>query len=41
MLLAGKTDAFEAFQHHSRPTYGIIFHPEVRNQWILERFANL
>ncbi len=41
MLLAGKTDAFEAFQHHSHPTYGIIFHPEVRNQWILERFANL
>jgi GMP synthase (glutamine-hydrolysing) len=41
MLLAGKTDSFEAFQHHSHPTYGIIFHPEVRNQWILERFVNL
>ena len=41
MLLAGKPDAFEAFQHHSHPTYGIIFHPEVRNRWILERFANL
>ena len=23
------------------PSYGIIFHPEVRNRWILERFANL
>ncbi|MHB8117226.1 MAG: diphthine--ammonia ligase [Methanothrix sp.] len=41
MLLAEKSDAFEAFQHHTHPTYGIIFHPEVRSRWILERFANL
>lgn len=41
MLLAGRVDAVEAFSHCTRPTYGIIFHPEVRSRWILERFANL
>jgi len=40
-LLARKTDTALAFQHAVHPTYGIIFHPEVRNRWILERFANL
>ncbi len=41
LLLAGKPHAPEAFQHCSYPVFGIIFHPEVRNRWILERFANL
>lgn len=41
MCLAGEAYAPEAFQHHTLPIYGIIFHPEVRNRWILERFANL
>ena len=41
ILLAGNVDAVEAFRHRSHPTYGIIFHPEVRSRWILERFANL
>jgi diphthine-ammonia ligase len=40
-LLAGRIDAALAFQRGIDPTYGIIFHPEVRNRWILERFANL
>jgi len=39
--LAGRIDAVEAFRHRFHPTYGIIFHPEVRSRWILERFANL
>lgn len=39
--LAGRSDASLAFQRGTDPTYGIIFHPEVRNRWILERFANL
>lgn len=41
LRLAGKPDVPEAFQHCTLPIYGIIFHPEVRNRWILERFANL
>ncbi len=40
-LLAGRIDEVEAFQHAAHPIYGIIFHPEVRNRWILEHFANL
>jgi len=39
-LLAGRIGAVEAFRHRTQPTYGIIFHPEVRNRWILERFAS-
>ena len=38
-LLAGSSDAAEAFQRGTDPVYGLIFHPEVRNRWILERFA--
>ncbi|HEX7445299.1 MAG TPA: gamma-glutamyl-gamma-aminobutyrate hydrolase family protein [Methanothrix sp.] len=41
LWLAGKLDFPEAFQHRTLPIYGIMFHPEVRNRWILERFANL
>jgi len=40
-LLAGRIDAVEAFRHCTHPTYGILFHPEVRSRWILERFAYL
>ena len=40
-LLAGTKDAPVAFCHKSNPTFGIIFHPEVRNRWILKRFADL
>lgn len=40
-LLAGRIDAVEAFRHPTHPYYGILFHPEVRSRWILERFANL
>ncbi len=40
VLLAGRAKAAQAFLHSTRPLYGIIFHPEVRNRWILERFAS-
>ncbi len=41
LLLAGTPERVAAFQHGARPFYGIIFHPEVRNKWIIERFAAL
>lgn len=41
LLVAGTTEVVEAFKHRERSLYGIIFHPEVRNKWILERFAGL
>jgi GMP synthase-like glutamine amidotransferase len=39
--VAGRPGRVEAFCHCERPIYGIIFHPEVRNRWIVERFADL
>jgi GMP synthase-like glutamine amidotransferase len=40
-LVAGSPERVEAFLHCRRPIYGIIFHPEVRNRWIVERFVDL
>jgi GMP synthase-like glutamine amidotransferase len=40
-LVAGNQERAEAFLHCQRPIYGIIFHPEVRNRWIVEKFVNL
>lgn len=40
-LVAGRAGQIEAFKHSGRPIYGIIFHPEVRNKWIVERFLDL
>jgi len=40
-IVAGTSDWIEAFKHSERPIYGILFHPEVRNRWIIERFAEL
>jgi GMP synthase-like glutamine amidotransferase len=40
-LVAGRPGEVEAFKHAERPVYGIIFHPEVRNRWIVERFDAL
>ena len=39
--LAGPDQASEAFSHCSQPIWGLRFHPEVRNRWILERYANI
>ncbi len=41
LCLAGTDGAPEAFSHRSLPIWGLMFHPEVRNRWILENFANL
>jgi GMP synthase-like glutamine amidotransferase len=40
-ILAGTPKQVAAFQHTVKPAYGIIFHPEVRNKWIIEKFAAL
>ncbi len=41
LCLAGTDRAPEAFSHSTRPIWGLMFHPEVRNRWILERYAEL
>ena len=40
-IVAGRPGEVEAIKHADRPVYGIIFHPEVRNRWIVERFDAL
>lgn len=40
-VVAGAQGCIDAFRHSSRPIYGTLFHPEVRNRWILERFVEL
>jgi len=40
-LVAGSPQKLDAFHHESRLIYGLIFHPEVRNKWILQKFKNL
>ncbi len=40
-IVAGRPGQIEAFKHAGRPIYGIIFHPEVRNRWVVERFCGL
>jgi GMP synthase-like glutamine amidotransferase len=39
--LAQSTQCIQAIKHKQKPIYGVLFHPEVRNQGILEKFVNL
>ncbi|MGA9097614.1 MAG: hypothetical protein WB392_01635 [Methanotrichaceae archaeon] len=39
-MVAGMPDSIDAFRHSTRPIYGIIFHPEVRNRWVLKKFID-
>ena len=40
-LLAGTGDRAEAFRHPERPLWGVLFHPEVRNERIVEDFVGI
>lgn len=40
-IVAGRPGEVEAFKDAERALYGIIFHPEVRNRWIVEKFDAL
>ncbi|MCK9299312.1 MAG: hypothetical protein M0P21_10180 [Methanoculleus sp.] len=39
--LAASDQCVQAIRHRSLPLYGFLFHPEARNEWILERFLGL
>jgi len=34
-------DKFLAFRHEEKDVYGTLFHPEVRNHWMIENFLHL
>ena len=36
--LAASGLCVQAIRHRSLPLYGLLFHPEVRNEWVVERF---
>jgi GMP synthase (glutamine-hydrolysing) len=39
--LAASDACVQAIRHHSLPLYGLLFYPEVRNEWILKRFIEV
>ncbi len=39
--LAQSAKCIQAIKHKLKPIYGVLFHPEVRNQDILKKFAQL
>ena len=36
-----ENDIVQAIKHNRKPIYGVLFHPEVRNKWMIERFCSL
>ena len=36
--LAISEKCVQAIRHWEKPVYGVMFHPEVRNEWVVERF---
>ena len=41
MVLAESDQAPQIVKHITSPRYGVLFHPEVRNEWLIERFVRL
>jgi GMP synthase (glutamine-hydrolysing) len=39
-VLAESAQCIQAIKHRQRDVYGVLFHPEVRNQEILQRFVH-
>ena len=37
-VLAKSDTCVQAVRHQTDPVYGVMFHPEVRNAWVVERF---
>ena len=38
ILAISENDSIQAIKHKHKPFYGIIFHPEVRNESIIKNF---
>jgi GMP synthase (glutamine-hydrolysing) len=39
--LARSSGCLQAFRHDMKPVYGVLFHPEVRNRWIIDNFLKM
>ena len=40
-VLAKSKNSIQAIKHKSREVYGVMFHPEVRNNWVVEKFIEV
>lgn len=40
-VLAVSDRCIQIVRHPTRPVYGVMFHPEVRNEWVVERFLSI
>ncbi|MDD1668305.1 MAG: gamma-glutamyl-gamma-aminobutyrate hydrolase family protein [Methanomicrobiales archaeon] len=40
-VLAVSPSGVQAIRHREMPVYGVLFHPEVRNEWLVRRFLSL
>lgn len=40
-VVAESTRCPQMISHRDKPRYGVLFHPEVRNEWLIHRFLDL
>lgn len=40
-VLAKSKDSIHAIKHKNKEIYGVVFHPEVRNRWVIEKFKEV
>jgi GMP synthase-like glutamine amidotransferase len=40
-IVAVSKSCAQAIQHQTLPVYGVMFHPEVRNEWVVQKFVCL
>lgn len=41
LTIAVSDECVQAIRHPEKPLYGVMFHPEVRNDWVVEQFLSL
>ncbi len=40
-ILAKSKDSIHVIKHKNKEIYGVVFHPEVRNRWVIEKFKEV